>query len=74
MLVPVLEAEEEGRGSVPVRVTPYEKKPKGLFDTCIWSKLHTTAAQRASAVATAFARSAPVQALTIQLVTLLTNV
>ena len=33
MLVPVLE--EEGRGSVPVRVTPYENKPKGLFDTCI---------------------------------------
>jgi len=32
------------------------------------------AAQRASAVATAFARSAPVQALTRQLVTLLTKV
>jgi len=53
MLVPVLEG--EGRGSVPVRVTP-------------------AAAQRASVVATAFARSAPVQALTMQLLTLLTKV
>jgi len=52
-LVPVLEG--EGRGSVPVRVTP-------------------AAAQRASAVVTAFARSAPVQALTMQLLALLTKV
>ena len=63
----------EGRGSVPVRVTPYKKKKFKLYLTYIWSRSHTAAAQRARAVAIALVRSVPVQALTMQLVMLATT-